>query len=394
MSFLFKLPNVFGDLLVISLRSVVPLSWSYCLLRILSSFYSLDLLSVLSKPVRFTSHLSYLEQWFQWFQTYQLLPLYLDLIFIFSFIEVCFSIYHLILIHRIQDRERVIKKRHSSQFLKNLIIKTLTTGLPSIPKSDIPHQTLESEQDQPIQTKPITYRRFTSLTSILNPNYDDEVDQYLGSKPNQNQTQLVPQFDFNHPHALDYRKNFLLWFRDCDWNEIQHDNFVEWLSSVLFNMTLDELKSHDQSLSTQSTSTSNSPTQHQESNQPLIPFIEDLIKAYERRTGSILKPGYNLKLQHQLLRPSLDPIRIQLRPFSLYALAYLTGASIRTMLKLNGFLIFKSQNRLHGSEYLIRIPKDWSPSSHQTPLVFIHGVGMGEHFSFIFFIFFNFYLFI
>ncbi|EGG07928.1 uncharacterized protein MELLADRAFT_85254 [Melampsora larici-populina 98AG31] len=354
MSFLFKLPDLFGDVLVLSSKSIVPVCWSYVIFRLVLLGYPLDILPFLAQALRIPLAVPLALRIINAFETYPRRPLATDPWFIAGSIEVIFSLYQCYLYKRIQAY--VPGERHSREFLRELIKRIngvgLRGGLPTI---------------APEATPTVKYRKFTKETSLLNPHYAEEPQEPGKLVPPSVHFPETP-LSSHDPEAISFREYQSLWFEGAHWSEIYHDNYLEWLAGATCNMSLQEVADDDRK----------SAAMGVEPNELRMPFLKELVSYFEHRAGRQFPPGYNVKLKNKVIKSSIDPIKTKIRPLLFYMLAYATGEATRSMTYLNGF----RHERCVGQKfrYLIRIPEGWASQPverREKPVIFVHGVGFG-----------------
>lgn len=255
------------------------------------------------------------------------------ILFGISLLEVLFSLYCLYLIRCVQAEPQ--HQQRPFETLRNLILRALGSGL---------------EPDHSSFQNPSTHQHSTKSQSPRIPSSNS----------------LVPTLPYDHPKAKDFRENHLIWFQNCRWQDIYRDNHLEWLCCVLLNKTLEEVKEEDKLRSKEDV---------------MLPRLEELVVAYENRVGIKIPDGYNELLRNKIIRLTKDPVRVIMRPLTLsYGFAWLSNEIIRQTMKCRGFKLKKCLNRKHGSKYFVRIPESWKKLPREerpTPVVFLHGVGMG-----------------
>ncbi|KAH9819620.1 hypothetical protein DFH28DRAFT_886535 [Melampsora americana] len=354
MSFLFKLPDLFGDVLVLSSKSIVPVCWSYVIFRLVLLGYPLDILPFLAQALRIPLAVPLALRIINAFETYPQRPLATDPWFIASSMEVIFSLYQCYLYKRIQAY--VPGECHSREFLQELIKRINGVGL----RAGLPTKV-------PGTAPTVKYRRFTKETSLLNPDYPEEPEEPRKLLPPSAHFPETP-LSFHDPEAISFREYQALWFEGAHWNDIYYDNYLEWLAAAICNMSLEEVADDDRK----------SVAMGVDPNGLRMPFLMKLVKCFEHRTGRQFTPGYNAKLKNKVIKSSIDPIKTKIRPFLFYMLAYATGGATRSMTYLNGFSHETCASQK--LKYLIRVPEGWASQPverRQKPVIFVHGVGFG-----------------
>lgn len=338
---LFQLPAWSCILLIWSVRSIVPLAWLY----LFSS-----LLSWLLPSLQFHSPINQRQQPHPQPRSSFLLFL--------STIEVAFSVYYLYSARLAQ--RRVAHFEHPTEFIRTTITRIVGSGLPL--DSSHPSQSNCSSNS--------TNTGFDSLQSDdqLNPDPLLNIPQNSNSRPG-SPSGLAPShlLPYDDPLAIDFRSNQVLWFQDCRWNEIRKDNMLEWLAWSLFSMPLEEVRREDAEMDLKAEPRSN--------------LLEEILIRFENRAGSRLEPGYNPKLAKRVIRLTIDPIKIELRPFGLYLLFNVGTLTLKYFLRRAGFRDAQCSDRSpQGLKYLIRKPPGWDDQPAKTrsvPLIFAHGLGIG-----------------
>lgn len=103
--------------------------------------------------------------------------------------------------------------------------------------------------------------------------------------------------------------------------------------------------------------------------------VEHSLGLWEARTGIKLPEGKNPDVD--VVRLTLDPVRVLSRPLALYCAIWLAQQFYRYKLRSWGF-----EEQSHGGmKYFVRTPQGWEAdhegSEETRPLVFLHGLGIG-----------------
>lgn len=161
----------------------------------------------------------------------------------------------------------------------------------------------------------------------------------------------ITQLSKDDPRAIDFRNSLRNWFSLAPWSSIKGLEARKWLYWSMFNQDMPPLERMSPS--------------HRAA-------LEEAVTLLENRTGTKFPEGSDPSVIP--LRLTIDPTFINWRPVTFYALVGL----INRYLKWRYIHHFgaKYENR-ENLEYLLRIPKEWDPIQGPTPLVFVHGLGLG-----------------
>ncbi|POW16090.1 hypothetical protein PSTT_01666 [Puccinia striiformis] len=258
-------------------------------------------------------------------------------------------------------QRRVNHFEHPTSFIRTTINRIVGTGLGpeynnhriSSPGSSNPTNSVSGSPDSIDQL----------LDDTLLP-----IPQIYPSRPS-SPSGLAPDhlLPYDDPKAIDFRSNQVLWFQNCPWEELKKENMMEWLAWSLFGMSLEEVRLED--------------TQMEQKAEPRSKLLDEILIRFENRAGYRLQPGYNPNLANQVIRLTLDPIKISIRPLGLYLLSNLGSLVLKHFLKKAGFREAQCTDRCpQGLKYLIRKPKGWDDLPVETrpiPLIFAHGLGIG-----------------
>ncbi|KAA1130211.1 hypothetical protein PGTUg99_007235 [Puccinia graminis f. sp. tritici] len=328
MSFIFNAPALAVDVGITLIYGFIGGCWLVVIYRMVSLGGQLALLSLPSSFPHYPSFSSASTAQEYW------LSLGGEFLFAISLLEVIFSIYCLYLIRCAQALPDSTPR--SLELLKDLIVHALGSGLEPDPPSD-PHTRTTDEKD---------------------------LDPDLGIAPST--AFLNKPLPFDHPKAKDFRENHSIWFQNSRWEDIYRENHLEWLSAALLNKPLEKVKEEDKLKSKE---------------EAVLPLLDELVCAYEKRVGTRLPDGYNEYLADKTIMLFKDPIRVSLRPLTLsYGVAWSVNEIIRQLLRYKGFKLKCCSNRKNGLKYFLRIPDSWRklPSDQRPPaILFIHGIGTG-----------------
>ncbi|KAI7953798.1 hypothetical protein MJO28_006345 [Puccinia striiformis f. sp. tritici] len=328
MSLLFNAPALAVDVGITVLHGFIGSCWLVVIYRTVSLGGQLAILSLPSSFPHYPSLSSASTTNEYW------ISIGCEILFIISLLEVTFSVYCLYLIRCAQAVPDTPPR--PLKLLRDLMIHALGSGLDS----------------DPLPTSP----RGSANEKDLDPD--------LGIAPSTDF--LKNPLPFDHPKAKDFRENHSIWFSNCRWEDIYRDNHHEWLCAALLNKSLKQVKEEDKLKSKEDT---------------VMPHMEELLVAYEKRVGAKMPEGYNEYLSDRTIMLFKDPVRVTLRPLTLsYGLAWTSNEIIRHVLKYKGFKLKSSSNRKNGLKYFVRIPDSWKklpPDQRPPAIIFVHGIGTG-----------------
>ncbi|WRT69556.1 uncharacterized protein IL334_006543 [Kwoniella shivajii] len=184
------------------------------------------------------------------------------------------------------------------------------------------------------------------------PNTDNEEWGYEGIINENNELVHLHHWD---KRAIDFRERLRTWFNYTPWDSIKRGNIQMWLAWTCFNTTFEEIST----------------------NENHIKFLQYVVELLEARTGTIFEEGYNDKIE--LSRLTIDKVNAKGRPLILYALTNAINLFLQKVVyPYQGMGLYREGD----VEYLIRIPKGWTPEKGRTepnaiPVVYLHGLGFG-----------------
>ncbi|WVQ96095.1 hypothetical protein IAU59_003196 [Kwoniella sp. CBS 9459] len=161
-----------------------------------------------------------------------------------------------------------------------------------------------------------------------------------------------------HPwdkRAIDFRERLRTWFNHAPWTSLKRQNILIWLAWSCFASTLEEVQANEE-------------------NNRFLEYTMDLLEA---RTGTELEEGYNPNIE--ISRLTLDKVNAKGRPLIMYVLTNLINQFLqRVVYPYQGMGLYREGE----IDYLIRIPKGWTPEKGRTvpnamPVVYLHGLGFG-----------------
>lgn len=179
-------------------------------------------------------------------------------VFLWSLLEVIFSVYHYALARRV------------------------TTTAP-IPPTDI-H---------------LLHGAFSRVMKVGFPSHDKEHDakELSSLSPLDSPCKTITKLDYNDPLAQEFREYMRTWFHRKPWSQIHTHEMRQWLYWSIFNAHL--------------------PPDHKLSSTDRA-YLEEGMAMIEHRAGISIKKGSNPECRPILL--TLDPVTIHPRPLSYYAM--------------------------------------------------------------------------
>lgn len=141
-------------------------------------------------------------------------------------------------------------------------------------------------------------------------------------------------------------------FGGAPWSSIHTQELYSWLYWSIFNAPLPPVESIPHSSRV---------------------ILDEAVDLIQKRSGSTIPEGSNPTVKPILL--TLDDVNVSLwRPFAWYA-----GIGVSNWL-LKRWYEYRWDARsgnYNGLEYLLRVPRNWSPDTGPRPIVFWHGLGLG-----------------
>ncbi|CAL1707594.1 unnamed protein product [Somion occarium] len=171
-----------------------------------------------------------------------------------------------------------------------------------------------------------------------------------GGRPS-SPTEDIVALEFDDPRAVDFRNYMRTWFGKVPWSSIRRHEMYAWLYWYIYNAPFTSLESLSDAEKT---------------------ILQDALSLIEKRAGTSISEGSNLDSSPLLL--TLDPINVAWRPLVWYAFVAISNHIIRRDLQMKWNVKSDSYN---GLQYLLHMPRSWSPETGPRPIVFIHGLGLG-----------------
>ncbi|KAL0250013.1 hypothetical protein I308_103316 [Cryptococcus tetragattii IND107] len=155
--------------------------------------------------------------------------------------------------------------------------------------------------------------------------------------------------------AIEFRERLRTWFNHAPWESIKKVNIQIWLAWSCYGSPLEDVRA----------------------NKEQSDFINLATELLEARTGMDFEDGFTSKVD--VMRLTLDPVNARSRPLILYALTNVMNFWLRRVVyPYQGMGLYREGD----IEYLIRIPKNWTPDKgrkipNAMPVVYLHGLGFG-----------------
>ncbi|RXK38174.1 hypothetical protein M231_04548 [Tremella mesenterica] len=163
---------------------------------------------------------------------------------------------------------------------------------------------------------------------------------------------LLEEYD---RRVVEFRERLRTWFHHAPWDTIPRHNVLMWLAWTCFGLPIEKAQAN--------------PTWDK--------FLDSTLELLEETTGSHFRDGYDRKVK--VMRLTLDPVNVQLRPLFLYALTNLTNWYLRDFQYPSEGLHLYREGEI---DYLLRIPNGWTPTkgrhlTNNMPVIYLHGLGFG-----------------
>ncbi|KAI0310804.1 hypothetical protein OF83DRAFT_1153676 [Amylostereum chailletii] len=163
--------------------------------------------------------------------------------------------------------------------------------------------------------------------------------------------EAIEQLEAHDHRAIDFRNSLRTWFGRVPWSHIHRDEMRAWLYWAIFNAHIPP--------------PADIPHAH-------MKFLDESVDMVEKRSGTVLPKGSNPAAKPILL--TLDPVNFAWRPLVWYIFVAVGNHALKHFLVTRQGL---SVIHRDGIEYLIRVPKAWEASVGPSPVVFLHGLGLG-----------------
>jgi len=184
---------------------------------------------------------------------------------------------------------------------------------------------------------------------------------------------LSPKLAADDPRAVDFREASRHWFHGADFSSICRTQVEQWMSWSLYGQPLEEVVRERRQSVSQGVKIDKLP-QNENIGRDKLETVEHSVDLWEARAGTKLRRGSNPAVD--VLRLTLDPVRVLARPLSFYVVVWCAQQFYNFRLAQRGFV-----EETHGGlRWLVRTPAGWiadETDESTRPFVFLHGLGLG-----------------
>ncbi|TFL05853.1 hypothetical protein BDV98DRAFT_560740 [Pterulicium gracile] len=187
----------------------------------------------------------------------------------------------------------------------------------------------------------------TGMANLPEEGYDEET---LDTERPGSPAESITLLGNDDPRAVDFRHSIRAWFRNAPWSSLRRQGVTRWLYWTIFN---DYMPS--------------SPQQISSSHQAILDHTYDQL---QKRTGYVIPEGEG----SAPLLLTLDKMVVCFRPLWWYTALAVINRYLEYRLEKH----YQTRRISHeGLDFLIRIPTQWNAQKGPTPILFIHGLGLG-----------------
>lgn len=240
-------------------------------------------------------------------------------LFVWSVVEVAFSLYYQYLVRRVQKRNPILSRETVDPIMVRVMREAILDNLED-PARFVSN--IDAHNDIPIPKASLAY--------------DD-------------------------PCAVAFRREMSGWFMGMKPEHITRADVLDWLACFMFDKRYDEVLAHD---------TRDGAMQE---------LLAEVLHTFEARRGlpfaESAPPGVERKRPMLL---TLDPVHVHTRPLMLYVMVTAMNRAVEGYFRLHGV-----RRCRHGSlSYLLYVPRGWRPEAvwagkAYRPILFLHGLGLG-----------------
>ncbi len=184
---------------------------------------------------------------------------------------------------------------------------------------------------------------------------------------------LSPKLAEDDPRAVDFREASRHWFHGAEFSAICRTQVEQWMSWSLYGQPLEEVQRERRKSVSQGVRIDRLPLK-ENIGRDKLETVEHSVDLWEARAGTTLRRGSNPDVD--VIRLTLDPVRVLARPLSLYVLVWCAQQFYSYKLAQRGF-----KEEVHGGlRWLVRTPAGWvadETDEATRPFVFLHGLGLG-----------------
>ncbi|TDL29568.1 hypothetical protein BD410DRAFT_780011 [Rickenella mellea] len=217
------------------------------------------------------------------------------------------------------------------------ILARRIAGLAAVPPND------------PVELQ-TAFKRVLQAGLAALPDDGGDEESLLAERPG-SPAEIVVKLQYNDPRAIDFRTRLRTWFGKVPWSSLRTEQVYEWLYWSIFNTHLHSLDTIPHAQRT---------------------VLDEVLNMLEKRAGAKIQKGSNPKVKP--MRLTIDPANISMRPLTWYIFVRASNVALRIWYQNRHDLTFGCFN---GLEYLIRTPQGYSSGVGPSPVVFIHGLGLG-----------------
>ncbi|KAJ3493881.1 hypothetical protein NLJ89_g10917 [Agrocybe chaxingu] len=196
----------------------------------------------------------------------------------------------------------------------------------------------------------VAYARLLKTGLANLPADGDDIETLVTDRPG-SPAETIQQLERHDPRAIDFRHSIRTWFCKVPWSSIRTHEMKKWLYWAMYNADLP-------------------PQEH-------IPIphanaINNALTLLQKRLGCQIEEGSDPSVSP--MRLTIDNTNILWRPLTFYVFV---GSVNWLLRKLYNTWWDAEHGHYNGIEYLLRMPREWDPTSSPRPVVFLHGLGLG-----------------
>ncbi|KIK68061.1 hypothetical protein GYMLUDRAFT_36884 [Collybiopsis luxurians FD-317 M1] len=186
------------------------------------------------------------------------------------------------------------------------------------------------------------------LANLPPDGYDEET---LDAERPGSPAEIIVQLDEHDHRAIDFRNTLRTWFGRSPWSTVRLLEVQQWIYWSIFNKELPKLEKL--------------PRSHKA-------VLDETVGLLQKRLGKPIPEGSNPSNKPML--PTIDKANILWRPFTFYVFSAAVNLFLDHWYQRHHNFYRGNHD---GLEYLVRIPDNWRASQDPSPVVFLHGLGLG-----------------